>query len=185
MLFTILYIIGIFLVLLVAIFTFIYTLSGVVAFLMGAPYVPTKQKQINSILDKLILKKGQTVIELGSGDGRFIRSVVKKYNVNGIGIEIQPLLLFYSKLIAKIQNLDKVQYISQNFHNTDISHADVIFMYLLPNTLKTLKKKLKNECKKNAIIISHGFKIEDWDQYIFDKIESKPFSTYFYRLKNR
>ena len=37
--------------------------------LVGAPYLPTLGKQVNSALDLLDLKKGQRLLELGAGDG--------------------------------------------------------------------------------------------------------------------
>jgi hypothetical protein len=40
-----------------------------VVIFLGAPYVPTLNKQRETALDLLKLKSGQTLIDLGSGDG--------------------------------------------------------------------------------------------------------------------
>ena len=41
---------------------------GFVVF-VGPPYLPTLDKQVRTALDLLDLKKGQTLLELGCGDG--------------------------------------------------------------------------------------------------------------------
>jgi len=44
----------------------------------------------------LNLKSGQTLIELGSGDGRVLKEAAAK-GVRAIGYEINPVLVIYSK----------------------------------------------------------------------------------------
>lgn len=163
---------------------FIYTLFSVVAHIAGSPYVPTKQKEVDFILEKTNLKPNQVFIELGSGDGRVVRTAVRKYQVQGIGVEIHPLLLFYSKLLTKIQKLKNIVFKQENFFKTDLKNANVVFLFLMPNTLKKLRQKLLKECPKNTIIISHGFKIVDWETYLRQIIPHTPFPTYFYRIND-
>jgi ribosomal protein L11 methylase PrmA len=62
----------------------------VVAF--GAPYLPTLRPQITMALDMLDLKKGQTLLELGSGDGRVMMAAAER-GWNVIGYELNPLLV--------------------------------------------------------------------------------------------
>jgi hypothetical protein len=160
-----------------------YTLSNLIAFIMGAPFVATKQKEIDLILNEIPMKKDSFLIELGSGDGRFIRSAVKKYNVRGLGIEIQPFLLWYSRIVSYVQRVPKAKYKSQNFFHTDLSQADVIFMFLLPKTIKKLTPKLQKETREGVIIISHAFQITGLEKYLTSTLKRKPYSTFFYTLK--
>ncbi|HLD26501.1 MAG TPA: hypothetical protein VJB63_00885 [Patescibacteria group bacterium] len=176
-------------VFLFALLLFIYSLFSVVAQLMGSPYVPTKQKEVEHILKTAGLKKGQLLIELGSGDGRMIRTAVSRYKVHGIGVEIHPLLLFWSHIFVRLQKLTSLPVESgsiifkrENFFKTNVSKADAIFLFLMPNTLKKLRDKFINECKKNTLIISHGFKIEGWEGFLQHTIHHTPFPTYFYRI---
>lgn len=170
-------------VFLFALMFLIYTLFGIVANLMGSPYVPTKQKEAEIILKQAGLQKGDLFIELGSGDGRVVRTAALKYCVRGLGVEIHPLLLWYAKILAKLQKLTTVSFRRENFFKTNLSRADVIFVFLMPKTLTRLKEKFMNECAKNTLIISHGFKIDGWEAYLQKTIDHKPFPTYFYRIK--
>jgi len=153
------------------------------ATLRGAMFLPTKQKEIEHILKRANFKKGQIFFDLGSGDGRVLRTAVKKYKIKGMGIEINPLLLLYSKILAKIEKLNNVIFKREDLFKTDIKGANVIFTFLMPDTLKKLKQKFLTECRKNVLIISHGFIIEGWEKYLLKRIDHRPFPTYYYFLK--
>lgn len=167
---------------LLPLFLVVVVFISFIADLMGAPFVPTSGKLIGFILKKAKLKKGQVFVELGSGDGRIVRSAVVLYGVRGIGIEFHPLLYLYSKLVSKIQKIKKIEFRRGDFFKSDLREANVIFTFLLPKTLKKLRTKFENECKKGTLIISHGFRIEGWEKKLVDKIEGDPFPTYYYRI---
>lgn len=58
-------------------------LLGFVVF-FGPPYVPTRKRNMQAALDLLELKPGQTMLELGSGDGRVLIAAAKQ-GVNVVG----------------------------------------------------------------------------------------------------
>jgi tRNA A58 N-methylase Trm61 len=64
-----------------------FVMLGLFGEFLGAPYVPTSQKDIEEILKRAKLKKGQQFLELGSGDGRIIRAAVK--NTRSMGWELR------------------------------------------------------------------------------------------------
>ena len=146
----------------------------------GAPFVPTSGKIIREILEKAKLKKGAVFYELGSGDGRVLRMAVREFGVFGYGVDIHPMLIWYSKIVAKLQNIQNISFKRESFFKTDLKKAEVIFLFLLPKTLEKLSKKLGKN--KKALIISHGFKISGLDNFLIDRIERKSFPTYYYRL---
>lgn len=157
-------------------------LISFIADLMGVPFVPTSGKLVDLILKRAKLKKNQVFVELGSGDGRIVREAIKSYGVKGVGIEFHPLLYFYSKLVSRIQKIKNLEFKRENFFKRDLFGADVIFAFLLPKTLKKLRIKFENECKKGTLVISHGFRIDGWEKKLSDKIEGDPFPTYYYRI---
>lgn len=166
-----------------AMVTLAFVIFGLFGEMWGAPFVPTTNNRVRAILGRAKLKKGQLLVELGSGDGRFIFEAVDKYQVKATGYEIHPMLVLYSRARARLGHLKDIHYKRQNFYQADISRADVIFMFLLPKTLKKLQSKFLNESKKGAVIISHGFKIPDFDKYITNQLDDNYYPTYFYLLK--
>lgn len=169
---------GVFVPLLISLFALI-NLAGD---LFGAPFVPTSGKIVDQILAESKLKKGQTFYELGSGDGRIVRRAVLRYGVSGVGIDIHPMLILYSKAISRLQGLQNIHFITGNFYNIKLSEANVLFLFLVPKTLQKMRFKLLKECQKRTLIISHGFKIEDWEKYLIKTIDRKIFPTYYYQL---
>lgn len=167
------------------IFITIYILSLIYSSLKGSPYVATKQKKAEEILKKANLKKGKVFIELGSGDGRITRTAVKKYGVVGIGIDINPLLVFWSKLLCRLTSnfpIDKISFKTQNIFDTNLKKADYLYIFLMPDLIKKLKTKMEKELKKGTIVISHGFKIEGWEKKLYQIIKDLPFPTYYYKI---
>lgn len=159
-----------------------FVLFGLFSDLKGAPFVPTASKKIKEILKQANLKKDQVFLELGSGDGRVVREAVKDYYVQGIGIDVNPFLIILSKIFARIQKIPNIEFLRLNIFNYNFKFADVIFMFMLPKTINKLKKKFLDECKKGTLVISHGFKIEGFEERLIKKISDEPYPTYFYKL---
>ncbi len=159
-----------------------YLFSLIYSSLSGAPFVPSNNCDVEETLAKANLKKGQIFLELGSGDGRVILHAVTKYHLKGIGVEISPLLLWYSRLVAKLKKINYIEFRQENIYKTDLSKADVIYMFLMPEMLVKLSDKLKKETKRGALIISHGFKLPGFEKYLLNKIQRKVFSSYFYKI---
>lgn len=64
--------------------------------LFGAPYVPTLTQQATIALDMIDLKKGETLLELGSGDGKILLAAAQR-GWNAVGYELNPILVVVSR----------------------------------------------------------------------------------------
>lgn len=149
----------------------------------GAPYVPTSKKQLEKIFKNVSLKKGECFVELGSGDGRLVRYAAKKYDISGIGIEINPLLVWWSRFLAKRDGTSKkAQFLKENVFNYSLTHADYLYIFLMPELIQKLLPKFKKELKKGTMIISHGFKIIGFEKRLIHMEPDKTFSTYYYKV---
>jgi len=149
---------------------------------MGSPYVATKNKQVDLILKELKPKKGKIFYELGCGDGRVIRKAVKEYGVLGFGFDVNPFLLWWAKFLAKKENLKNIIFQRKNILDLSYKNVDYVYLFLLPELIAKLKKKMKKQLPKKAIVVSHGFPIVGWEKKLFKKIEEKPFPTYYYKI---
>jgi SAM-dependent methyltransferase len=124
------------------------------AFLSGAPFVPTITDTARSMIALAHIKRGCTVYDLGSGNGKLIL-LAKHEGAVAVGFEINPLLVVLS-------NLRGARTYWKNFWHADISGADIIFVYLLPWRMERLAQKLKAECKPGALIVSNSFIFPGW-----------------------
>ncbi len=172
----------IFFILLLVITTGLYMLSLIYSSLMGSPYVPSRKKQVLSILSEIPFKKNTKFLDLGCGDGRVVLAAAKQYEIQAVGIDINPMIIAWAKLKARLARLPNIEYRVENIFKTPLGDFDVIYIFLMPKLLAKLKNKLRTETKKGTVLISHGFKIEGWEKYCYKTLPGKPFNTYFYRL---
>lgn len=100
------------------------------------------------------------IYDLGSGDGIALITA-SKLGAKGVGIEIDPLRVWISKILILNQGAkDKIKIRKDNFFNIDLSEATVIFAYLIPKTLARLKPKFLKELKPGTRIVTFVYKID-------------------------
>ncbi|HRN70598.1 MAG TPA: class I SAM-dependent methyltransferase [Candidatus Woesebacteria bacterium] len=158
-----------------------YAVLFVYSWLQGAPYVPTQNKEVQTILKEANIQKSMTFLELGCGDGRVTREAVKQYQVKGIGIDINPELVIRARILAKRDNLSGIEFHRKNITDTDVSKADVIYIFLFPALIERIKEKLLHQTKQEALIISHGFKIPFLSSMLVKELKGTKFTTYYYQ----
>lgn len=129
-----------------------------VVLLYGAPYVPTLRQQQIDALALLQLQPGQTLLELGSGDGRMLRAAAKQ-GIHAIGYELNPILVIISYIVC-FKYRSKVRVHWGNFWGSDWSGVDGIYVFLHTRFMRQLDKKIKQECSgKKVKVVSYAFKI--------------------------
>lgn len=130
----------------------------VVAF--GAPYLPTLKKQTEDALDLLNLRAGQTLLELGCGDGRVARAAAKR-GITVVGYELNPVLVLIAKLTTlRYHKLVKIKL--ANFWTVKLPPTDGIFVFLLDKYMQKLDKKIVQHVAtqgKPLKLLSFTFKV--------------------------
>ncbi|MFX1449652.1 MAG: SAM-dependent methyltransferase [Promethearchaeota archaeon] len=137
---------------------------------LDAPWVPTSKKQIRKMLEFAELQPNEILYDLGSGDGRILIMAATEFNARAVGIELNALLVAYSNFRIFLERLqDKVQVKWGNIFLRDISEADVVTMYLLQQTNNRMMKKLREELKPGARVVSYVYTFPDWEPTKTDK----------------
>ena len=143
----------------------IYLVYYIIAFLSGAPFVPSTNTTAISMIAISKLKKGMVAYDLGSGDGKLLQ-LIAKTGARAIGIEINPLLVLFSRVRSVFtNNRHRIHVQWKSFWSMTFTDADVIFIYLLPLRMEKLEKKLTKECKKGTLIVSNSFLFPHWKIY--------------------
>jgi len=107
------------------------------------------------------VKKGDVIYDLGSGEGTALMIAAREFGASGVGIEIDPLRVFTSRLAILFGGLnDKIKIERKNFFAVDVTGATVIFMYLIPKTMARLRSKLLNELKPGTRVVTFVYKID-------------------------
>lgn len=131
----------------------------------GAPWVPTRKKDLQYILDNIEIPNNATVYDLGSGDGRAVFYFARNPKViKAVGFELAwPLFLY-----AKIKNLfspkavaSKVNFKFANLLSANFSEVDIIFCFLMPETIEQNFTNIFSQLKTGAQFISAVFPVND------------------------
>ncbi len=129
---------------------------GLVVF-FGAPYLPTLKPQTSLALDMLKLKSGQTLLELGSGDGRILAAAAER-GIYTIGIELNLLLVIYTKLrYWKYRKFISVRW--GNFWLKPLPECDGIYTFLHTRFMQKLDNKIIQDLQKPVKLVSFGFEL--------------------------
>lgn len=155
----------------------VLTFGFVIAF--GAPFLPTLKARTSEALDLLDLKPGQTLLELGSGDGRILHEAATR-GIYAVGYELNPFLVLWSKVISyKYRKYITVHW--GNYWSQPLPLTDGIYVFLLDRYMKKLDKKITHEIKKEVKVVSYAFDIpgREPDQ------ELNGLKLYRYKPKNR
>jgi len=128
-----------------------------VVLFLGAPYVPTMHKQRRVALDLLELKPGQTLIDLGCGDGAMLIEAAKR-GIKSVGYEINPLLAYIAWVRTRKYG-NKVKIVRGNFWQKKWPPADAVFVFLTERYMERLNQNMKNRFKKPVKLVTYGFSI--------------------------
>lgn len=134
-------------------------LFGYVVF-FGAPYVPTLGKQTQTALDLLDLKPGQTLLELGCGDGKVMIAAAKQ-GIHVVGYELNPILAAIAWLRTRRFG-SNVQVVWGNYWHKDWPLTDGIFVFLLDKYMTRLDNLVIQKYQGKKIkLVSFAFEISD------------------------
>ncbi|MBC7581739.1 class I SAM-dependent methyltransferase [Aeromicrobium sp.] len=134
---------------------FIACFGFVLAF--GPPYLPTLTKQMKIALELADLHPGQTLLELGCGDGKVLVAAAQR-GVYAVGFELNPLLVMFCKIRCwRYRTLVSVHL--ANFWTRPWPTADVIFIFGLPRIMNRLDTKIVQYARKPVKLVSFAFAV--------------------------
>jgi hypothetical protein len=126
-------------------------------------WVPTPERVIRRMLQMADTTRDDVVIDLGSGDGRIPIYAAKHFGARGIGVELEGNLIEISRKSAQASGVSHlVQFLQQDLFQADMSGATVVALYISPPVMTRLKPRLL-ELKPGLRIVSHYFKLDDWE----------------------
>jgi SAM-dependent methyltransferase len=125
-------------------------------------YAPTPQDVVDAMLRAARVTRADVIYDLGSGDGRIPITAAKVYGARGVGIELDPRLIAQAEQNARAAGVaNRVQFLSRDLFETDVSPASVVTLYLTPHLNFRLLPKLNRELKPGSRVVSHQWEMMD------------------------
>jgi tRNA1(Val) A37 N6-methylase TrmN6 len=137
-----------------------------------APYYPTPDNIVVKMLELGGLKAGEKMFDLGSGDGRIVIAAAQKFRADAVGVELDKDLCRQSVERIRKLGLEKTaQIVNGDILKQDYSSADLITVYLLPNSNDKVQPLLERQLKKGARVVAHDFEFRSWTPVKVEDIE--------------
>jgi len=152
-------------------FLFILGLLWVLAPAMfGPPTRPTAPDRIRKALRLVNLQPGETLYDLGAGDGRVLLIAAREFGAQAVGIEVGPVqgaLIWLRIAAGRLGNMIHIKW--GNYFNADLRRADVVFIYATSREIPRLVPHLTQQMKPGARVVSISADFPEWEPAMFDE----------------
>jgi SAM-dependent methyltransferase len=147
-------------------------------------FVPTPEEVVDQMLRLAGVGPNDVVYDLGSGDGRIVIAAAKRFGARGVGIDLDPALVAQAtRNAAQAGVADRVRFLEGDIFEADISQATVVTLYLLTSINERLRPKLLRELKPGTRVVSHQFRMGDWQPEREIVVDYRP--LFLWRVPNR
>jgi len=137
-----------------------------------SPYVASPVRVVDRMLEIARIKPGETLYDLGCGDGRILIAAVVKYKAKAVGVEISPKLVARATAWIEKDGLEgQARVIQGDVLQVDLTGADVVTLYLATQLNEQLRPRLEKYLKPGARVVSHDYKVPGWKPSKIDKTE--------------
>ncbi len=122
------------------------------------PFVPTFKRDLKTMMDLANIKKGDIVYDPGCGDGRLVFAAAKR-GAKATGYEFSIPAFAYAWVHSFIHPGSTIRYgdlWKQNYRD-----ADVIFCYLLTETMVPFKIIIWPQLKPGCRVVSNSFRMKE------------------------
>jgi SAM-dependent methyltransferase len=134
-----------------------------------APSSATPLDVVDRMLTLAKVGPGDTVYDLGCGDGRIVIAAALKFGARGVGVDIDATLIDQANAAARAAGVsDRVRFSVQDALKTDVSSATVVTLYLLASGNVMLRPLLTAQLRPGARIVAHNYPIGDWEPDVVD-----------------
>ena len=121
-------------------------------------------ERVVAIVTKIIHAYGKpraVLYDLGSARGSFATAVAKKFPLLKIfGVDDSWFRTSYAQ--AQSLFVTNAHFLNQDIFNTNISQADILYIYLPQELMLKLEEKLKSELKPGSVIITNKVQLPSW-----------------------
>jgi predicted RNA methylase len=139
-----------------------------------APYVGTPLRVMDRMLELANIKPGDTVFDLGCGDGRIVVAAALRYKAKAVGVEISPKLASQATSAINKAGLNgRARIIQGDVLEADLTGADVVTIYLGTSLNAQLRPRLEKYLRAGARVVSHDYAVPGWKPTKIERTEGK------------
>lgn len=155
---------GLFLVAVVDILLLVWltfmNLNFIYSLFKGAPSIYASPQAIRDCLRAVKLAPGETLLDLGCGDGRSLIIAAREFGAKGIGVEASLYCCLLSRWhVWRTGQRSKIQIKWQGIQQAETlaKRVDVVYLYLYPNLLAEIEPWLFKALPAGSRLVSLSF----------------------------
>ncbi len=137
-----------------------------------SPFIASDPVSVGQMIVLADLRDGDTVVDLGSGDGRIVIAAARAHaGIRGWGVDLDEKLVLESNAAAQAQGLaERIRFVRGDVFDADLSQADVIFIWLWPEIMRMLRPKILAEARPGTRVITGIWSLGNWRP---DRVDDK------------
>jgi ubiquinone/menaquinone biosynthesis C-methylase UbiE len=126
-------------------------------------YVPIPHGMVKPMLEAAAVKPGETVYDLGCGDGRIVIAAARHFGARGMGIDLNVELVQAARAAAAAAGVRHLaRFERANMFEVDLTPADVVTTYLLRELNLKLVPQFKT-LKPGARVVAYEFDLPGYE----------------------
>ena len=130
---------------------------------------PTPTDILLRMLAMAAPRRGEILVDLGCGDGRFLIEAARRYGVRTVGYEVNPFWLGWTRFHALWRGVShNIELRRQDIFQADLSEARIVIMFLSQAAHDRMEPLLKAQLPPGARVVTYQRPFPHWtpsDQY--------------------
>ena len=149
-------------------------------------YEPSRMEVVDAVMELLALGEDDVLVDVGSGDGRFVVSAARA-GATAIGVERQGPLVARARDNAGMAGVGgRAAFLHADVMTLPsvVSRATVVTMFLTPAGFEVLMPWLESVVRPGTRIVSHTWPVPGWRPYrvvLVDDASGRWWPVYLYR----
>ena len=124
---------------------------------------PTPADVLARMLAMAAPQRGEILVDLGCGDGRFLIEAARRYGAKSIGYEVNPFWLVWTRLHALWRGVShNVELRRQDIFQADLSDARIVIMFLSQAAHDRMGPILKAQLQPGARVVTYQRPFSNW-----------------------
>lgn len=115
------------------------------------PYVPATTEQLMGV-EKALAGRSGRLLDVGSGDGRIVFTAAK-LGLQADGVELNSILVLYSRLSAFINSHKNTKFYRKNLWTFNLKPYDNIVIFGVEQMMKEFEYKLVKEVDNGTVVV--------------------------------
>jgi len=149
-------------VIVLSLLTAVFLVAILYSVFFGAPFLPTDRRNVEEMLRLAGVRPGDTVYDLGCGDGRILVAAAKA-GAAAEGWEINPLLWLIARINARRAGLaGRIKVHLGDYWFERFDQVDVVTLFLITSQMSRMERKLRSELRPGSRVASYVFKFPTW-----------------------